>query len=674
MLNRRLKSISIIVGLLLGTFSGSCALVERSSDSQSESQVTKTSGVESHNIPGNKLHEMKGQEAVDFKDIQSLYNGGAYEAAVMKLGEYEKNYPNSKHMPYARNLHGLSYLLHKKSLQAVYQFKKALEISPNDSFKAFVSYNLAAAQAESNGTDESQKTLSEINPALLNAELRIKYHSLRARNFLKQSAFVDAAKESLILSRTLTEAQRGPPYSDILDQALQNISDQSALESLYKNYEDAPFADRVLFKLGSQEVSGGKVDAGEQNLRTLIAKFPKSPDFTMANQMLRPVQGLSTVDAKNIGVLLPIKGKFAAFGGRALQAVTLAFKIFEGTNTEETFNLVIRDSGEDAAQALKALNQLYSEDHAIAVIGPLLSKGVDQVTQRAQELNLPLITLAQQPGVPGEYIFQSGLTPKLQAQEIARYAIEKLGMRKFAILHPKDKFGEEYSQYYWDAVESLGGKIVGIEAYTPGETDFRHYVDRLSGLYYTEARGRELGELEKERAEQNIKKRNRKTEKFYALPPIVDYEAVFIPDEPKVIGQILPTFAFRDVDHVKFLGTSTWNSHDLVVRAQNFAEGSVFTDAFYPESESPSVQKFMESYKATYHQDPGAIEATAFDAASIVYRALLGKATNRSELHDRLKEISGYPGVTGKITYKDGQFSRNLTMLTVKNGQITEIH
>src|SRR5262249_41889348 len=152
------------------------------------------------------------------------------------------------------------------------------------------------------------------------------------------------------------------------------------------------------------------------------------------------------------------------------------------------------------------------------------------------------------------------------------HAVQQLGIHKFAMIYPRDKVGEEISQYFWDEVEGMGAQVVGAETYAPGETDFRQAVDKLSGLYYSEARQRELDELAKKREQDKIKKRTRKTEAYFNLRPITDYEAVFIPDEPKVAGQIIPTFAYRDVDHVKFLGTSAWNSPEFPSRVQAYAE------------------------------------------------------------------------------------------------------
>lgn len=153
------------------------------------------------------------------------------------------------------------------------------------------------------------------------------------------------------------------------------------------------------------------------------------------------------------------------------------------------------------------------------MIGPLLSKGMKQSTTRAQDLGVPLISLAQQKGATGEYVFRASVTPKQQVQEIARYATEQLGIKKFAIVYPKGKYGQEYADSFWDAVETSSAEVVGVESYPPQETDFRSVVDKLSGLFYPDARYRELGELARKRKEANVTKRTRKTEEFFALKP-----------------------------------------------------------------------------------------------------------------------------------------------------------
>lgn len=653
-----------------------------------------------------------------YRDALNLYTQNAFEAAQLKLQTLEKKYPQSALTSQIENLHGLCFLLTKKPAQAVPHFNRALEESQgNPATAQYLRYNLADALFESDQVDEAQKVATGILAEGMDKDNRTKVLYLRSRIASTKGQYALAAREALAAGKLITpdassrsgaSRETRNAIAAQLDTSLKSLNEVPALEDLYKSYEDSPLADSVLFRLGSVEMASGAPGARENgtvHLKLLQSRFPESSYYAQASELLHgapaapatpegalasgavnplaPVPSPSAVpsgrdngpvDSHAVGVLLPLKGKFGKFGARSLQGIELAFHIFNANEPDAKINLYVEDSGEEADTAVRALDKLVKQRHVVAVIGPLLSKGIDQVTARAEELGVPLVSLARHVGVQSDYIFQGGLTLRLQAREIARFAIEKLGLKRLAVMYPRDKVGEDAMQKFWDSTEALGGTIVGAESYNPGETDFRQAVDRLSGLYYTDARSRELEELAKKRTEEKIKKRTRKTEKYFSLPPIVDYEAVFIPEEPKVAGQILPTFAYRDVDKVKFLGTSAWNSPEFPARAGAYAENSYFLDAYFPDSTDPAAVSYAEHYRSTFNQEPTSMDALAHDAAKVLESVLTRhEGIGRESLRDRLKDVKNLPGVTGRISYQEGLFVRDLKILTVNRaGKIVE--
>lgn len=651
--------------------------------------------------PESGTGESTAQEEREYRDITTLYSRGAYEAALLKLQTFERNHSKSGLFSQAENLHGLCDLLTKRPAQAIPHFQKAIATGDaNPSLTQYLLYNLADAQFEAGQLDDAQKTAARIGSTEdMDKDNRIKVHYLKARIASKKGAPSDSARECLMAGKALLPSSNRDTrtaVSALLEQNLMAIQDPLVIEDLFHGYEDSSLSDQVLFRLGSLELTApapGSKEKGQGDLQLLLTRYPDSIYYAQANELLHggsatgtPAGGLSTsdlvaaghdngpVNSMAIGVLLPMKGKFAKFGARTLQGVELAFRIFNEKEPDAKITLVVQDSGEETESTLRALNKLVSKHHVVAVIGPLLTKGIDQVTARAQELGVPLLSLARHSGTQGDYIFQAGLTLRLQANEIARYAFEKLGIKRFAVVYPRDKVGEESMQRFWDAVEAMGGTITGVESYNPGDTDFRQPIDKLSGLYYTEARTRELEDLAKQRELNNIKKRTRHTEQYFSLKPVIDYEAVFIPEEPKVAGQILPTFAYRDVDKIKFLGTSAWNSPELATRAMAASENAFFLDAFSLEDTSLPTRRYIEKYRATFGQDPTQMDALAYDAARLLESVLSKEpGLSRADLRDRLKEIKRFPGVTGTLTYHDGYFMRDLKILTVsKQGKIIQ--
>jgi branched-chain amino acid transport system substrate-binding protein len=642
--------------------------------------------------PSTRAPAPVGDDGREYAAIHKIYAAQHCAEALPRLDEFERHFPQSTLFYQAENLHGLCFLTMKQPQVAVIHFKKAVDANTvNPAYQPYLQYNLAKAQFESGMAAEAEVTLGQIHEEGMDADNRVKLHFLQASVYKQKNLNYEAAREILTAGafmeaatppgNTVAAAELHKAFEAQLDPSLQQITGTAQVQDLYRDFENSPLADLVLFRLIAKEISLGQTAESEAHMRLMNARFPSSAYTTQANGLLESLQAQADLDRSTVGVLLPLKGRYAKFAQKSLQAIELAFHIYGPEQSEghksPAITLVVEDSGDEPDQALAALNRLVLKHHVSAVIGPLLSKGIEQVSKRADELGVPMLSLAHFATLPTAspgFAVQAGITSQLQAHEIARYAIETLGLRRFAIIYPKGKGGEDSAQSFWDTVDQLGGQIVGIESYAPSDTDFRQVIDKVSGLYYTEARSRELEALAKLRKDNQIKKRTRKTEQYFSLPPLADYQAVFIPDVPKTAALIMPTFAYRDVDHVQFLGISSWNSPVLAAEAPTYAESSLFVDAFFAKSRDPHVQEFIQSFRGNFDQDPTEMEAIAFDTALTLNRALQAVSADfsRKELLAQLRETHELEGVTGKLTYRDGQLERNLKVLTLRGGQIIE--
>lgn len=620
--------------------------------------------------------EAVASEPSEFQDLQNFFSKGKYESVISKGQDFETKYPNSEKISQAKNLLGLSYYMLRRPGQAIIQFNQSLERTTDPTVKPFIWFNLASAQVEGQFYDEASQTLALIQPDALDSGTRSKFHLLKAKVLKQQGAIAESVIEAARSTLGMSEEERGKKATaaalELIEQGLASIESVDLLEEVALRSEKTLYLDLILYRLGSRLAQTSKTEAALDVLKKIQLNYQKSSKYSATIELIRSLESQGEVSPTTIGVLLPLSGRYAELSQRVLQAIALNLKIFDSESSDSRLTLAVADSGEDPEKAVAALNDLCLNQHSIAVIGPLLSKGVDLVSKRAQELGVPLLTLTQQNPPADPSTFSFGMTPQEQTYGIAQYAIEKLKIKRFAILYPRDKYGESYSQSFWDAVEELGGEIKGVESYPAGETDFRKWVDRLVGVYYSEARKRELDELELERKTQKITKRNRKTEKYFSLPPIVDFEAVFVPDEPKNLGQVLPTFVYRDVDGVKFLGTAAWHSPELITRAATSVDGkSYFVDALNIDAQSGASRKFVEKFKETYGgQIPGSVEALAYDAAGFLTQILTEKSpSTRAALREYVQSWN-YPGaVTGKITVKDQKVARSFPVFTIKNGK-----
>lgn len=609
------------------------------------------------------------EEQTRYQEIQRLYANANYSQAHSKTEIFLKRFPQSSVAWKLENLDGLILMQMRAPEQAALQFQKAAKTAPKPE-KNSVLYHLALAQFQIRAFQQSEKTLESITFASLSPEQQLPYFLLKASLAEQQSHFLEAITLFLETS-CISDLPRGN-FINLYRKVEQNFAHLSErpISDTYNflnHYQKAPIFDVVLFELGTQALEKTPQDpAGESYLQRLLTEYPQSAYAERASQKLtqKPLpqepQPTEELNYHAIGVLLPTTGNMGKYSNKLLQAIKLGL--------EGSFEIILEESGQSPEQATQALENLVKKHKVPVVLGPLLTKGVDAIAERAQALGMPLISLARKATLlssqPDSFIFEAGLTQKMQATEIAKYALERLQLKKFAILYPQEKLGIQATEAFWDTVELLGGSIVGVESYTPSETDFRQIVDKISGLYYTDARKNELDALSQERTTNNIKKRTRKTEKFYQLKPIVDYQAVFLPDEASVASQIMPMFAYRDIESVTFLGMASWNTPQLVQRAGPSSDGAHFVDFWL---ENPNLEKI----KGWDHR-PDTLEILAYDAAELLKKTLrqLPPKYSRLELKQKLQSLPETQGLTEKILMKDHHFHHPLTLMRIQKGNI----
>ncbi len=391
---------------------------------------------------------------------------------------------------------------------------------------------------------------------------------------------------------------------------------------------------------------------------------PMSPGAPIA-QTTEIYQG--PVNPNRVGLLLPMSGKYEAFGKKVQRAIELAFQHSDNNRTKD-IELVPMDSGDSPFTQQNALKKLVEEQQVVAVIGPLLSKGIETLATQAEHYQIPLVSIAQVQGIATPHLFSCSISTQDQAAKMADYAMKVRGFRRFAILAPSNKVGEETAHNFWDEVLSRGGEVRAFELYDPDLTDFREPVDKALGLHYTEVRTKELKELAEKRAELKITKKTMKTQQYFSLPPIIDFDAVFIADEAKTVGQIIPTFAYRDARGLSYLGVTSWNSPQLVTRAQEQAEGATFPVVFNTLAPPQTTKRFYDLYSSTYSTNPGELDALAYDTANLVIKVMNDRPSTREEFKEKLEKTEDVEGATGRVSVKEHRCVRDLALYTVKKG------
>jgi branched-chain amino acid transport system substrate-binding protein len=152
--------------------------------------------------------------------------------------------------------------------------------------------------------------------------------------------------------------------------------------------------------------------------------------------------------------------------------------------------------------------------------------------------------------------------------------------------------------------------------------------------------------------------------------PIIDFDAIFIPDSYERIVLIAPQLAYYDVVGITLLGTSLWYSPKLIETAGRYVRGAIFPSGFFPGSGYKGVDNFVDQYKTNFGQEPGLLAAIGYDTIRIVREIVnekSGHIKTREDLRSALAGDKYFESATGPMVFDDKRRAkRNHLLLTVR--------
>lgn len=462
------------------------------------------------------------------------------------------------------------------------------------------------------------------------------------------------------------------------------------LRELFERQRPGEFLhERLSYRLARIQAHVEDRAGAEASLRRHLDTYPTGPFSADARALLEVLAARDRFQPEKLGVLLPMSGRHKNYGELALQAIRMGL---EGASVE----LVVEDTASDPVRAAARARALVLEHHVIGILGPIFTYEARPAAIEAQRLGTPILTISADDGIVeiGPYVFRNGVTNAAQTEALVGYAMDVLGMKRFAIMYPRHPYGEELLHLFWDEVERRRGEITGVESYGLKDTTFSSQVKSLVARDDVERRSDYLAavrecnkqpdDYRKARCRKNVRKN---------LKPLIDFDGLFIPDYPRSVSMITAALAFEDViverdparlrviertldrkvRPVTLLGASGWNSPKLVERSDRNVENAVFTDGFFSDADDPATREFVARYREAHGRTPRLYpEALFYDSAKMIasiYAA--GAPSSRSELREALHAVEGFDGVTGETSFAgSNDADKTLRILTIQEGEI----
>jgi ABC-type branched-subunit amino acid transport system substrate-binding protein len=386
-------------------------------------------------------------------------------------------------------------------------------------------------------------------------------------------------------------------------------------------------------------------------------------------ELLKRAEEEMAVKQGVLGCLLPLSGPFSIYGEEVLKGIELGLGVGWDQTAHTDLELLIRDTKGKPEEALAALENLVIHKKIMAIIGPVSSRAAIAVAKKAQEMGVPIIALTQREGIveEGEMIFRNFLTPYQEVEGLLDVAMGQMGLKRFGILYPDNAYGRYCMNLFWDRLNDMGGTVTAVESYGVDDTDFADQIKKMVGLYYPRPASL-LQKLE------DMKTPEDEESSIYSEEPepIIDFDAIFIPDSFQRVAMIAPQLAFHDVLGVQLLGTSAWQSPKLVEMAKDYIQGALFCSGFVGNSEEPGVRVFIEEYRENFDADPGILAANGYDTIRLLKKVLSeDEIRTRKDLVKTLLGSQGFKGVSGIITFdSNGEAEKEPILLTISGNKM----
>ncbi len=344
-------------------------------------------------------------------------------------------------------------------------------------------------------------------------------------------------------------------------------------------------------------------------------------------------------DVIKIGVFEPLTGANAAGGELEVEGMKLANELYPEVLGKKV-ELVIVDNKSDKAEAANAVARLIEKENVSAVIGSWGSGFSIAAGQILKEKKVPAVAAsATNPLVTqdNDYYFRVCFIDPFQGTVMAKYAFEKLGAKKAAVIQEvSNDYAVGLARYFNDEFNTLTGDanaVVEISNYQTGDHDFSAQLTNVA---------------------------SKNPDVIFA--PGNFTESALIIKQAKKLGINIP-----------IIGGDTWETDEFLSVGGTDVEGAVISTFFDPSvTLTPESTTFLDAYAKAYPgKEPAAVTALGYDAYLLILDAI--KRANSADpvaIRDAIAATQGFEGAAGPITLdENGDAIKDAVIKVVEGGK-----
>jgi branched-chain amino acid transport system substrate-binding protein len=344
---------------------------------------------------------------------------------------------------------------------------------------------------------------------------------------------------------------------------------------------------------------------------------PLSRSLLLAVSLSLPLSASAAApEPIKIGAYASLTGKEAAWGQSYEKGTRLAVDEINaaGGILGRPVQLIVEDNQSKAGESATVARKLISRDKVVAVVGEVSSGRSLEAAPVCQAARIPMISSGSNPKVTevGTYIFRVNYIDPFQGTVMAKFAKEKLGAKRVALLTDvTNAYSVGLAKYFREKIVADGGIIVLEQKYSASERDFKAQLTAIRS----------------------------------AAP-----DALFVPGYYTEVGLIAAQareLGFK----APILGGDGWAAPQLVELGGAALADTYYCDNFTVENDSAEAKAFITRYRARHKEDPDSISPLAYDAVGMLRDAITrAGSTEPEKIRAALATIKDLPGASGSIT------------------------
>jgi len=342
-------------------------------------------------------------------------------------------------------------------------------------------------------------------------------------------------------------------------------------------------------------------------------------------------------DPIRIGLMAESSGPNAEAGVYQINGAKMALEEINkaGGVLGRQIELRIEDNQSTNPGSVLAVSKLTSGGDLAALIGSVRSTQIQAVAPTVMKAGLPMMIGGTDYGLThsnNPWIFRARPNDGYSAKVIADYGVNTLKLKKWAIVHSTDAFGNGGKNNLTESLKAMGITPVTVQGFTSNSQDFTPIVLAIkqSGADVVSsyiANSTDVGIFAKQLRQLGVK--------------------------------------------AEWVGSPSLSTDTAMKLAADALHGT-YSIADFAVGSSPEAEAYAKTYKDKYKLEPDLYSAWSYDAVKLLALAIKNaNSTKPEEIKKALHAIKGYKGVEGTYTFdKNGDGLHGYNIVKNEDGKI----